>query len=72
LLGTIALVQRLLTLAEFASHSMPNQTGTVLVTGTVEAGVVAVLGLAAALRARRALRRLPSVGAAAADALGNG
>jgi hypothetical protein len=45
------------------------QTGTVVVTGTVEAGVVAVLGLAAALRARRALRRLPSVGAAEADAL---
>lgn len=43
-----------------------------VVAGTVEAGVVALLGLVAALRARRVLLRLPSVGVAAADALAQG
>ena len=52
-----------------AGHSPASRVTAAVVTGTVEAGVVALLGLAAALRARRALRRLPSVGAAAAGAL---
>jgi hypothetical protein len=59
-LAATALVQRLLTLPEFADHSDPAQRGTILIAGAVELGVVAALGLVVALRARRALRRLPA------------
>jgi hypothetical protein len=59
-LAATVLVQRLLTLPEFASNVPPAQVTTVLVAGAVEAAAVALLGLPVALRARRALRRLPA------------
>jgi hypothetical protein len=59
-LAAMVLGQRLLTLAEFAGNVPPAQSHAVLVAGAIEIGVVAALGLPVALRARRALRRLPA------------
>jgi hypothetical protein len=68
-LAATALAQRLLTLAEFASHATPNQYDAVIVAGVVEAAAVAAVGLPVAVRARRELRRLPAADPPAATAL---
>jgi hypothetical protein len=68
-LAATVLAQRLLTIAEFAGHSTPNQHDAVIVAGLVEAAAVAMVGLPVALRARRELRRLPAAGPPAATVL---
>jgi len=68
-LAATVLAQRLLTLPEFAGNVPPGQLTAVLVAGAVEAGIVTALGLPVALRARRALRRLPAPEPPAAAAL---